>query len=169
MIATNLAWSKDTEKFKKELTDGFAWQELPAVFLKIHGFQVEMPTLVFRDSIKDASKFFETKDLIVNGKRIEVKSRKEKFSTPDDFPYSTAIIDTVKKLDGRDEVPHAYIMISRFTGCMLWANPQNREGWKIEKKFDRTRKYWDSFYIMPKNDLLTMDSFLDFIKDKPHD
>jgi hypothetical protein len=155
-----MKWSENTELFKKELTDGFQWQELPATFFKLHGFSIEMPPMAFRENISDANKFFETKDLIVNSKRIEIKSRKERFTSPNTFPYDTIIIDTVKKFTGRSEIPFAYIMISRITGSMLWIDTSNRDKWKVERKFDNTRKYWDNFYLTSKENLLPLDSLV---------
>ncbi|NJO18643.1 MAG: hypothetical protein HC877_23825 [Thioploca sp.] len=131
-MENKLPWSKNDALFIKELTEGFAWQTLPVLFFKLNGLDVQMPSLEIRkDGIEQAAPFFDSKDLIVNKKRIEIKSRKEIFTSPNSFPYKTAIVDTVKKFDGREDKPFAYVMISRFTGCMLWVSCENPKEWDI--------------------------------------
>jgi hypothetical protein len=125
-----------------------------------------MPELEIREgSIKNASPFFNSKDLMVNGKRIEIKSRKEAFTSPESFPYKTAIVDTVKKYDKRDDKPFAYVMVSRITGAMLWVDATIPENWSIIKKFDKTRKYYDNFYEIPREQMQTMDSLISVLKE----
>ena len=154
-------WSKNDELFKKELKEGYAWQELPALFFKLNGFIVDMPELTIREgSIKNAAPFFNTLDLKVNNKRIEVKSRKETFTSPESFPYDTTIVDTVKKFNKREEKPFAYIMISRFTGCMLWVDCATKDEWQIVEKFDKTRHFPEKFFVIEKSKLKSLDSLL---------
>lgn len=160
-----MLWSENNELFIKELSDGFAWQTLPMLFFKLHGFDVEMPELEIREeSIKNASKYFNSKDLLVNGKRIEIKSRKEKFTSPDSFPYPTAMVDTVKKFNGREDKPVAYIMISRDTGSMLWVDATRNSDWEIIERFDNTRKFNEKFFVVKKEKLLTMNLLVSALK-----
>lgn len=160
-------WSENDELFIKELKDGFSWQRLPLTFFDLHELKVEMPELEIREgSIKNAGKFFNSKDLLVNGKRIEIKSRKEAFTSPDSFPYKTAIVDTVKKYEGRDDKPFAYVMVSRITGSMLWVDASTPDNWSVKRKFDKTRKYHDNFYEIPREQMKTMDSLVSKLKEK---
>jgi hypothetical protein len=158
-------WSQNDTLFIKELKDGFAWQSLPVLFLQLSGLDVEMPELKIREGgISKAAPFFDSKDLIVNKKRIEIKSRKEKFTSPETFPYSTAIVDTVKKFEGREEKPFAYIMVSRFTGSMLWVDCQTWKDWSVIEKFDHTRKYRDKFYVIEREKMRSMDELVKGLK-----
>lgn len=161
----NKVWSKNDSLFIKELTEGHAWQSLPLVFFKLNNLDVKMPDLSIRkDGIEKAAPYFDTKDLIVNSKRIEIKSRKEKFTAPDTFPYKTAIVDTVKKFEGRKEKPFAYVMVSRFTGSMLWVDCSSWKSWEVIEKFDRTRKYPDKFYTINREDMKSMDLLVKALK-----
>jgi hypothetical protein len=158
-------WSENNELFIKELEEGFAWQALPMLFFKLNGFEVQMPELEIReDSIKNADRFFNSKDLFVNGMRIEIKSRKEKFTSPESFPYETAMVDTVKKFTGRKDKPVAYVMISRHTGSMLWVDATRHEDWEIIERFDNTRKFREKFFVVSKNKLMTLNTLVTAIK-----
>lgn len=160
-----MKWSDNNDLFVKELTDGFNWQYIPMMFFKLHGFEVKMPELEIRkDSIKNAEPFFNSKDLFVNGMRIEIKSRKESFCSPESFPYQTAIVDTVKKFSNRADKPVAYVMISRFTGCMLWVDATRSGDWKIIDRFDNTRKFREQFYTVHKSKMMPLNTLVSALK-----
>lgn len=160
-----MKWSEDNNLFIKELTEGFAWQSIPMMFFKLHGFDVQMPELEIRkDSIKNAQPYFNSKDLFVNNMRIEIKSRKESFSSPESFPYDTAMVDTVKKFSGRDDKPVAYVMISRFTGSMLWVDATRYQEWEVIERFDNTRRFREKFYVVDKSKMMTMNTLVSALK-----
>lgn len=160
-----MKWSDNNDLFIKELTEGFAWQSIPMMFFKLHNFDVQMPNLEIRDdSIKNAAPFFNSKDLFVNNMRIEIKSRKEKFTSPDSFPYDTAMVDTVKKFTGRTDKPVAYVMISRDTGSMLWVDSTRYKEWDIIERFDNTRKFREKFFVVDKSKLLPMNLLVSALK-----
>lgn len=160
-----MKWSENDELFIKELNEGFAWQYLPMLFFKLQGLDVQMPELEIRDgSIKNASPYFNSKDLFVNGQRVEVKSRKEKFTSPSTFPYETAMVDTVKKFTGRKDKPVAYVMISRDTGSMLWVDATRYDDWEIIERFDNTRKFRERFFVVPKNKLMPLNFLVNALR-----
>lgn len=158
------AWSQNDELFISELKAGHEWQMLAACFFKLHGFEVEVPELSIRNSIKQAGNWISSVDLLLNGKKIEIKSRNEVFSSPQSFPYDTIFVDTVSGYDAKAEKPLAYIMISRPTGCMLCLRSDKPNAWKIEEKFDRVRKIKEKFYVCDKKYLQTLDCLVGFLK-----
>lgn len=160
------SWSQNDELFKKELLAGHAWQELPATFFKLHGFEVQTPELKIRESITEASKWLDSTDLIVEGFKLEVKSRNEIFTSAQSFPYETALVDTVSGYDGKIEKPLAYIMISRPTGSMLCLKAESSQGWTVQKKFDHVRKIEDQFYLCDRKLLQPINVLVSFIKAK---
>ena len=158
------SWSENDDLFLSELKSGFDWQSLPALFFKLHGLNVEMPSLRVRSSIKEAHNWLDETDLIVNGHSIEIKSRNENFTTPRSFPYPTIFVDTVSGYNAKKKKPTAYIMISRPTGSMLCIRADNSSGWTTERRFDRVREIWDDFYLAPKERLQALDTLLKFIR-----
>lgn len=157
-------WSQNDALFLKELEEGHAWQYLPALFLQLHKLEVIVPELKVRDNIKEARKFKDTVDLLVNGKEIEVKSRNEAFTSPESFPYPTVIVDTVNGYNIKEKKPLAYIMVSKKTGSLLYLKTSSPEGWTVEEKFDQTRRIRDKFYMASKSLLQPMDQLLEVLR-----
>lgn len=157
-------WKNNDELFFSELKQGHQWQQLPALFFKLHGFQVEMPELTIRSSIKEAGRWKDTPDLIVNGHIIEVKSRNEIFTSGDSFPYETAFIDTVSGYDAKVIKPLAYVFVSRPTGAMLVLKTNSSKGWAVESKFDHIRKIQENFYLCKRKHLQNINVLVSFIK-----
>jgi hypothetical protein len=159
-----MKWQHNDNLFFKELKEGFKWQQLPALFFTLHGCNVDMPDLSIRESIKEAHKWLGETDMLVNGQYVEIKSRNEPFTDFESFPYATIFVDTVSGYDAKETKPIAYVMISRPTGAMLCIKGDQSNAWSIERKFDRTRKIWDDFYMCPKSRLQTMDVLISFLK-----
>ena len=158
------AWSKNDELFFKELKSGHAWQRLPALFFELHGFDVKIPELRIRDNIKEASKWIDTVDLLINGLQFEIKSRNEIFTSPTSFPYNSIFVDTVSGFDSKTSIPFAYLMISRSTGSMLWLSTESKNSWTIEEKFDRVRRIREQFYTAGKDLLQPLSSLVEKIR-----
>ena len=109
-----MKWAENDELFRSFVKEGHAWQLMPYTFLKLSGFDVEMPSLTIRDDIKNAHNWLQSYDLKIDDKVIEVKSRKVKFTGPSDWPHSRlpAFLDAKKKWDAKTTKPFAYIFIS---------------------------------------------------------
>lgn len=154
-------WKSNDALFFKELREGYEWQKLVATHFEKNGFTVKMPELTIRDSFEKASEYIDTKDLIVDGHIIEVKSRREHFTSSKDFPYRTIFVDTVLGYDSKITKPLAYIMVSRETKAMLCLPSYNKpDYWTQETRFDRVRKINETFYMAPKNKLRSLDELM---------
>ncbi len=161
---TNIPWSQNDELFLSELKQGHDWQQLPALFFKLHGLNVINPKLEIRKNIAEADQFINTVDLIVDGFNLEVKSRNEKFTSTASFPYETAFVDTVSGYDNKQQKPLAYIMISKQTGSMLCLKSTSSVPWQKQSKFDHVRKIQDEFYMCNKKLLQPLDVMVQYIK-----
>lgn len=158
------SWKNNDELFFKELKEGHQWQQLPALFLKLHGLSVEVPELKIRSSIKEANRWINAPDLLVNGYVIEVKSRNESFISGSTYPYETVFVDTVSGYNAKEIKPLAYIIISRPTGAMVVLKTLSSKGWNIESKFDHVRKIKEDFYVCKPKHLQTLDVLISYIK-----
>jgi hypothetical protein len=159
-------WKDNDALFFKELREGYEWQKLVASYFKENGLDVQMPELTVRDSFEKAGEYIDTKDLIVNGHVIEVKSRRETFTTPKSFPYGTIFVDTVMGYDSKVTKPLAYVMVSRETKAMLCLPSYNKpDYWTQETRFDRVRKINETFYMAPKTKLRSLDELVKQIKE----
>jgi hypothetical protein len=157
------AWNQNDDLFFSELKEGYAWQQLPALFFVLQGLPVRMPALTVRESIRDAGEWLSSEDLIVNDHVLEVKSRNERFVSPGTFPFDTVFVDTVTGFESKETKPLAYIMVSRKTGAMLWLYTDNSL-WSKLSRFDRVRKIQENFYAAPRELLRPLDSLIGLLK-----
>lgn len=159
-----MKWSENDTLFKKELEEGQAWQNHVGNFLRLSGLDVHIPPLTVRESIKEAGKWSDSKDLIVKDQVIEVKARNERFTIPESFPYDTIFVDTVSGYEAKKVKPIAYINISKQTGSMIALPSTSSIGWLTENRFDHVRKIYDDFYLAPKMRFHVIDVLVDRLK-----
>lgn len=154
-------WSQNDALFKKLVTEGHAWQALPYIFLRLQGFDVDMPDLTIRDDISKAGAWLETYDLRIGGRLIEVKSRPFAFTNSQDWPANRlpAFLDTTKKWDAKTTKPFAYVFVSKATGGMVTTcSTSDAQGrWGKKRCRDRVRKIQEEFYTVSREHLVTMD------------
>jgi len=162
-------WAENDDLFFKMLEAGYGWQLLPYVYFKQHGFDVQMPKLDVRDSIKTAGTYRDTLDLLVDGHRIEVKSRAVRFTNPADWPSNRlpAFVDTESKYDSHAEQPLAYIFVSQLTGAMVCTDGRScaKSRWSIVSKRDRVRNINENFYAVDRQYLRSLDTLVDLLRE----
>ncbi len=164
-------WIESEELFKRELTTGYKWQLYVAEFLRDNNFSVDIPALEIREDVKDIPNFSNLPDILWGDKIFEVKSRNLKFSSPQDYPYETVIVDTVSSWRAKQIKPAGYICISTKTKQMICLSSHTKIFWTKSCRYDRTRDLHDWFYAAPKNLWVSisqmikeMNSLLDFKK-----
>ena len=95
---------------------------------------------------------------------LEIKERSFAFTSPDDWPYPTVIVDDLRGL-GRESIRHmAYIYVSKKTGLWVWLSSLDRnEDWKEEVTFDRGRGHEVPILTAPKNHLRPASQLIDLL------
>jgi len=155
-----IVWSRNDALFRSLVGEGHAWQNLPFIFLKLSGFDVEMPELSIRDDISEAGAWLDTYDLRIGDWHIEVKSRPFTFTSPADWPRNRApaFVDTKKKWDAKTIKPFAYIFVSKATGAMVATCGTEKASlrWGTRKTTDRVRNIRETFYTVDLKYLVTM-------------
>jgi len=146
-----MKWSENDKLFKKELEAGYKWQLYVAKYLEKCGLEVDVPSLSFRDHIKNAAEYSDLEDIYCGDRIFEVKSRKLRFTCPNDFPYDTILVDTVKGWEAKNRKPDAYICVSTFTGKMIVLSSNTHSDWIKVQRYDATRHIQDWFYECPKD------------------
>ena len=142
-------WADNDDLFFEEARVGQMYIEKVANQLRAEGLEVEVPELVLRDSIDEASNWLNTKDIICRGRVLEVKSRRIGFTTPEDFPYPTILVDTVSGWEAKSEKPFAYLCISHQTEAIIATRGHDSSKWVAERKSDYVRRIDDDFYLAP--------------------
>jgi len=100
---------------------------------------------------------------------VEIKERSLTFSSPEDFPYDTVIVDDLRGL-GREKLKHlAYVYVSRPTGCWVWLSSLDRdESWTERVTFDRGRGHDVPCLYAPKSHLRPADELLNLLYPQSH-
>lgn len=156
------------ELFYRELEVGRAHEVIVGEALRAHKIRCTFDTDVeyIEDYDERKAKYFGSPDIILpNGDVIEVKSRNLAFEDdPDSFPYDTVFVETVSSWKAHDPTPLAVVNISQHTGEMLVIMGYDEPNWTIEKKYDRVRKIYDTWYMADRNYLETFDFLVGYIK-----
>lgn len=146
-----MRWSENDRLFKQMLREGRRWEEHVKKRIERWGHPVHLPELSVRASIEEATEYLNQIDLTIYGRVFEVKSRKLRFTSPDDFPYDDIMVDTVRGYMGKDPGPAAYICVSQETGRMICLDCSTFPEWKQVSTRDRVRNIEDSFYEAPRS------------------
>ncbi len=159
-----VAWIKNEDLFVKEVTEGYGWQQVACDRLRSEGIEVEINELSIRASIEDIPKYKDEIDLRANGRILEVKSRRLVFTSPEDFPYECAFVDTVRGFEAKKEKPTLELMVSRSTETILGLNTASKPLWYKSKKYDNIRGITEYFYICRKRYLFSFSSVVDYLR-----
>jgi len=86
----------------------------------------------------------------LNRQRIEVKRRKSlTFSSKEDFPYDSLIVDVCHSYDKAKIKPYAYIILNEKMDCAFIAYSKHQKHWKKTVKADRFKGRDREFYECP--------------------
>lgn len=149
-------WADDTEAFRREYEEGKRWEAHVANFFRLCGLQVFENDPGFRSSIDQAHEYINTKDLSVEGKRIEVKALRLRIVSPTEIHGVTRVggepvlfVDDAVKFDAKDPKPYAYVNISKATGTMIAVSPKRSDEWIRVEREDSQRGTMPVFYAVP--------------------
>jgi hypothetical protein len=160
------SWIEDENFFKHMCEVGRKYEAI--VMQKLIDAGIEDVQLLddgFRKNVADIKRYTtNSKDLLIKGWPFEVKSRNVYFTDPDDWPanYWPMFLDTVAGFESKKAKPVGYIFISQKTGAMMAASTAkiNRQKWDTQRRFDRERKIWDTFYSLNREDVISEDELI---------
>ena len=156
------------ELFYRELEIGRAHEVIVGNALRSHKIKCTFTNQVeyIDDFDERQKKYAGSPDIVLaNGDIIEVKSRNLDFDDdPDSFPYPTVFVETISGWKGHEPTPLAVVHISQITGEMLVTMGYDEPNWKIEKKFDRVRQIWDTWYMAERDHLESFKFLVGYIK-----
>jgi hypothetical protein len=121
-----------------------------AEWLRRRGFRdVEVFALRIRPSAAKMRGYGDQGDIAADGLRMEAKRRTIDFTSPDDFPYDTIIVDTVSSWDKAKIKPELYVLTNKdLTYCCVVMGA-TRRAWKQTTRYDRKKKRHRRFYECP--------------------
>jgi hypothetical protein len=160
-------WFENDDLFRELLAVGHRWAGVVAAYLRNAGLDVEITPMEWRKTIEHRGEFADEYDLSVIGARVpihvDVKSRALGFTTPEDYPYPTAFVDTVSGWDAKAHKPSAIVLVSQLTGAMLVIPRTSADKWTRAWSRDHVRGIDDWFYMIDRSLLRPMDVFVEWL------
>lgn len=134
-------WWDNDDLFRSEVAEGHKWERRVAEKLAEWGFEVQIGPQTVRESAGQIKDYAKELDLLVEGLRCEVKSRRLTFGGPSDYPYDDAIVDTVFGFDKKQPEPHLCLCVSQPTGFLIGLPvKRTRPQWTSRHTYDRFRQ-----------------------------
>jgi len=91
---------------------------------------------------------------VEGGHLLEVKGRGFAFTSPEDYPYSTAFLGSTRRWQARTILPCCVVLFSEPTGKLLVVPTSTRSRWVIEQSFDTRRGFTEQSWAAPRELLL---------------
>lgn len=160
----DVPWAENDALFLDELRRGYEWQRYVAAKFAASGVLVTLAPLTVRDHISDAEQWTtDDSDLLCAGRHVEVKSRRLSFTGPADYPYPTAMVDTVTGWDAKRYPPVAVVLVSQQTRGLAVVPASSRGSWEIIERRDRVRGITVRSYACPRARLRTFGELVDWL------
>lgn len=166
------AWLRNDDLFSEQLKIGHEWtKRLAKSFVEagVEPGRIIVPESIMRSHVDERDQFQNETDIIIMTKShqpvvIESKSRNLAFNSPSDYPYSTALVDTVTGWERKSPTPFAVVLTSQITGAHICIAPRtSKQNWKQVERTDRVRGIKDRFYECSKRDLLPFEALVNRI------
>lgn len=140
--------------FKEDLEASKEVVSAAARWLCDMGYPVVIEPTFVRDNPENRLKYSDNGDLKIQ-QTVEVKHRPEiPFTSGDDFPYKTIIVDTVHSWARKTPKPHAYLIFNSDLSVVCIIKGETRRHWIQTRKWDNHCNRERSFFECPINKCL---------------
>ena len=132
----------DLKESKKAVSRAAEW-------LNTLGYPVVVRPTFVRPSAEKMSEYSDDGDLEII-QRIEVKRRLNiPFTSKEDFPYKTIIVDVCHTYDNARPKPYAYIIFNGEMDCCFVIDCKTHGEWIRSEKWDKAKGRSRNFYECP--------------------
>jgi hypothetical protein len=162
-VTPHTPWHKNDELFRKQIKAGRKWEAYVAHKLIVSGLEVFVPRFEVRPHVSQRSDYRDERDMIVEGKEVEVKSTRFGFDRPKDFPFDPCFVDTEEKIVAKGP-PFAFLIVSQETGAIMAVPGKTRDRWVEMSGFDHKRGINVKWLGCPIGLVRSFDEFVTFLK-----
>ena len=142
-------YEQDDPGFIQDLRDSKEAVAVAAKWLCNKGYPVVMRPVFERPTASDMREYADEGDLEII-QRIEVKRRQNlEFTSKQDFPYPTVIVDVCHAYDRAHPKPYAYIIFNKSMDRALIIEGRTHGAWAKTRKQDRFKNREREFYECP--------------------
>lgn len=162
-------WFENDDLFFHELQEGHRYARLVAARIEAEGIRAVVTPMRVRGHVADRHDFADESDLTVGTVRpciIDVKSRDLDFTGPRDYPYPTALVDTVKGWEQKLHKPLAIVLVSQRTEGIAVIRVSGESRWLRQRRFDHKRRIEDVFFEVAKRELATFEEFVEWLRQR---
>lgn len=143
-------YDRDDPTFVADLMESRSAVELAAKWLAARGYAVIVRPTFVRPSVSEINEYSDDGDLEIL-QRVEVKRRRSAvFTSKDDYPYPTVIVDTCRAFDRAKTEPYAYMIFNRDkTAGLVIEVRATKKHWRRVLKHDKQKGRDTEFYECP--------------------
>lgn len=141
-------YEQDDPSFIQDLKDSQRAVMVAARWLLDKGYSVTVKPLRIRPTVEQMSEYSDDGDLEIN-ERIEVKGRKIDFTSKEDFPYPSIIVDVAHSWDNAKPKPAMYILFNKSMTHIALVRRGTSSKWSKVTKMDRFKNRERTFYECP--------------------
>jgi len=147
-------YDRDDPGFVGDLRASQKHVQIIAEWLRAKGLTVDILPTRIRPDVHQMSDYADDGDILVSKDggqkyRVEVKQRKLRFTSIDDFPYSSIIVDVAHTWDRADPKPAAYILTNIDITAAIVIKAKTSDQWVRTQKWDRFKKRNRTFLECP--------------------
>lgn len=168
MISPMSDWFEHEELFVAQLRTGYQFAEYVARRMREREIAVRVTPMEIRDDIEDRHRFADEHDLTVGRHRkirIDVKSRNLAFTSRADYPYPTALVDTLPGWRAKTFKPAAIVLVSQITRAMVVVPRSTEARWTVRRRTDHVRSIDDRFLEVPRGVLRSFEDLVRWIEE----
>lgn len=159
-------WLDNHELAERECRTGWEFEAKVAAYLRDAGVHVVEPDKSWRASVEERHDYVNEVDIVANGLRLSVKSRRVRFTSPQDIPdnRNPLFVDTVRKWRELSPVPAAVVCISQETDGMIWLPRTSANEWGVKHAYDQVRGFAQDFYTARRSLWRPMPELADILR-----
>lgn len=156
------------EVFERELKLGHKFAEIVADRFRAAGLSAEVTPYEFRESYGARHRFRDEFDLLVESRRIEVKSRGTvRFTSPADFPKPTAFVYSERGWKAKRHKPAAIVLVCQETIGLAVVPVSSSPHWKAREIGDSVKGHRYKVLEVPREHLRTIEHLVAWLRPAP--
>ena len=161
-------WEQDEQHFRRRLATGREREAYVAYRLIAEGLEVSVPRLRIRPTYAERHAYRDTRDMIVEGHEVEIKSTRFPFTSAEDFRFDPCFVDTQEKIQSKGP-PFAFLIVSQPTGAIIAVPGKTWSEWVVIEGRDHTREIGMRWLGCPLRLTRTFDEFVAHLKSAHHE
>lgn len=140
---------KPDAQFVNDFLQSSQYVNLVAYWFSVNGISSRILPNMLRPEVGRRFDFMDNGDIEIHLK-VEVKHRSIDFTSRDDYPYPTILIDEVYKVDKKSRDLYAYVILNERADTCIMIYKYTISKWRKVEKRDRTAGEARMFYEVPK-------------------